>query len=298
VRTLRPETPAALADLVRRLLAKNPQDRPASAAAVAAELAAFVPGAAAQAPTGISPLPAPASWRKRWLPWAAAAAALVVLASLAAAVYHARPKTGESDLAVEVEPLRVERLEITHFTTLPGFDARRGVLGRDSFAAVLDDSVTVAARLSRPAYVYLVAYRPDGTEELCFPESEDEAPPRTEAPRYPSVSRGVNYGLNEGSGLQVFAVLASSEPLPAYKVWRARRGASPWKHAVMPPGTVWWDDGDVVEALTIDNPLGRGKGKKVAGKTPLAELLDWLRAAPEADTVAGMAVAVLPKRKR
>jgi serine/threonine protein kinase len=132
VRTLRQETPQALADLVRRLLAKNPQDRPPGAAAVAAELAVFVPAALSQASTGTPPQPAPPSRRKRWLPWAVAASAALLVLALAVAFHRDWPKTRAPDLPA---PLRVERLEITHFTTLPGFDARQGVLGRDSFAA-------------------------------------------------------------------------------------------------------------------------------------------------------------------
>jgi hypothetical protein len=223
----------------------------------------------------------------------------VVLAFLAVALHNARPKTTELPLPAAIAALRVESLEITHFTTLPGFDRPRGVLGRESFATLLDDSVTVKARLSRPAYAYLIAYRPDGTEELCFPESADEAPPRTDRPRYPSASRGENYGLNEGIGMQVFAVAASSEPLPAYKVWRSRRGTSPWKQTRTPAGIVWWDDGETLEALTIDNPLGqRGKGKQVAGKSPVAQVTDWLRQGPEVETAAALGFVVLPKGKR
>ncbi len=256
VRTLRPEVPEALVNLMRQLMAKDPADRPASAADVAAKLAPFAAGPASLGAKNSDPRPAPLPRRKRWIPWAAtASAAVFVLASLAVALDDVRSKQPEPGTTVPVAALRVESLEIEHFANVPGGkDAPRGFPGRQSFATLVDDSVTVTARLSRPAYAYLIAHRPDGTEELCFPESEDEAPPKTDAPRYPSVSRDENYGLNEGTGLQVFAVVASSEPLPAYKVWRSRRGASPWKHAETPAGIVWWDDGETVEARERSTP--------------------------------------------
>jgi hypothetical protein len=98
--------------------------------------------------------------------------------------------------------------------------------------------------------------------------------------------------------LQVFAVVVSSRPLPSYKVWRAQRGKSPWKTAETPPGVVWRDNGEEIDALTFEDPTGqRGKGREVAGKKPVADLTDWLRQAPDVEAVAAVGFAVLPKRK-
>jgi hypothetical protein len=36
----------------------------------------------------------------------------------------------------------------------------------------------------------------------------------------------------------------------------------------------------------------------VAGKSPLAQLMNWLRQAPDVEASAGMGFAVLPKEKR
>ncbi len=82
--------------------------------------------------------------------------------------------------------LRVTRFEIPHF---PKLDEKRsrtaGLLGRETFMARLDDDVAVQAELSVPAYSYLIAFRPDGTDELCDPEDEDKPPARKRDPRYP-----------------------------------------------------------------------------------------------------------------
>src|SRR5262249_13787531 len=150
----------------------------------------------------------------------------------------------------------------------------RGVLGKKSFTPRLDDSVTLEGKLSRPAYCFLIAFRPNGTEEMCFPENEDEPPPLTDEPRYPALRRDEHYGLNEGTGLQVFALVASNRPLPAYSTWRAQLGSSPWdKHAV-PGEVVWFDDGVFVETMTAAGADRgeRAKGQVLAGKTQLVQL--------------------------
>jgi hypothetical protein len=112
------------------------------------------------------------------------------------------------------------------------------------------------------------------------------------------VARARNYGLQEGEGLWVFAVVASSRSLPAYKEWRAQCKPSPWKKSVTPPGVVWWDNGEEVLALTFDNPTGqRGKGHTVRGRTPVAALTAWLRQCPGVEAVAAKGFAVLPKKE-
>ena len=303
VRSLRPEVPAALAALLDRLLAKRPEDRPRTPKEVAAALAEL-------ATTGTETVregkPVRIKSRRRWL--TAGVCGLMVL-GVAGILIPRNRRVPEMPLnpdrqeiaKVASSKVRVLSLEIKHFANIrrdgSPFDQPRGVLGKNSFAARRDDSVTVEGRLSRPAYAFLISFRPDGTEEVCFPENEDEAPPLTDNPRYPSVSRGVNYGLNEGEGLQLFALVVSSKPLPSFKTWRARLGASPWRKSPAPPGVVWRDDGTNVEALTGDANDTRGKGRQVSGKTPVVNLMDWLRQAPEIDSVAAVGFAVLPKNK-
>ena len=76
-------------------------------------------------------------------------------------------------------------------------------------------------------------------------------------------------------------------------------GASPWKKDVTAPDVVWRDNGVEVAALIPETPANqRGRGREVRGKTLLAELTDWLRRAPGAETVEAVGFAVLPKDKR
>ncbi len=74
----------------------------------------------------------------------------------------------------------------------------------------------VNAELSEPAYSYLIAFRPDGTDELCDPENEDTPPARKRQPAYPPPTKAdVRYRLSEGAGLHAFALVVSRQPLPS-----------------------------------------------------------------------------------
>jgi hypothetical protein len=241
----------------------------------------------------------------RWRPVLAVAActlAAVLLGLAVQALWRDRSpgatRIDSPDSAAAPIALRVLELEVTHLTTRGGktFSA---VLGDQSFETRRGDSVTVKARLSRPAYAYLIAFRPDGADEVCFPEKENEAPPVTDRPRYPWGNQAVSYGLDEGEGLHVFALVVSSRPLPSYTEWRSQCGAMPWKKGLQtPPGVVWWVHDDEAEALTADPAGQRAKGREVAGKAPVVQLTEWLRHAPGIEDATAVGFAVLEAAKK
>ena len=219
-------------------------------------------------------------------------AGALALATLA--LWRGRP--APPDIVPVPDKLQVLSLDVKHFATVNGRrDPRERLLGKDSFVTHCDDSVTVEARLSRPAYAFLIAFRPDGTELVCFPEKEDEAPPRTDRLRYPSASTH-DYRLEEGVGLQAFALVVSSQPLPSFKEWWSRQGC-PWQKSEAPPDVVWRAyDGAEVEALTAD-PSGPRAPREVRGKASVARLADWLSKRPQVEAVVVLGFAVMPKDK-
>src|SRR5437588_265405 len=85
-----------------------------------------------------------------------------------------------------------------------------------------------SASLSRAAYAYLIVFRPDGKDEVLYPQGAREAPEQTDEPRYPSKDRSKVYGLTDGTGLWLVALVASERPLPPYADWRQQRPDSPW----------------------------------------------------------------------
>lgn len=195
--------------------------------------------------------------------------------------------------------LRVTSIDVHHFARRGEAAEDRGVFGRDTFAAVQLDQVTLDAKLSRPAYAYVLAFRPDGQAELCFPEDESEAPPKTDRPRYPwrPESRDLRYGLSEAPGLWVFAVVASDDPLPSFKEWKGKHPLPPAPVLAAAPGTVWWDDGRHVESLAAGRIGGveRGKGERALVPAAMTAITNGLRdSLPHAASAAVGIVAAPP----
>ncbi|HTU22621.1 MAG TPA: serine/threonine-protein kinase [Gemmataceae bacterium] len=300
--SLRPDVPAALAELVSRLLAKCRQDRPQTPAEVVAALTSFTAGSVDAVPAK----PPRGAKNVRRIVAVAAAGALLLLMALALwwnqpdwlrQLGSFSPFQEKDSSPATGEPIQVVALDVRPFAKIAQdgrlFDRPCGLLGHDSFAAYDEDGVTITARLSRPAYAYLIAFRPDGTNELCFPEDENEPPPLTDQPCNPAKMHGLDYGVNDGTAWQVFAVVVSREALPAYRNWRTQRGAAPWKRRTAAPGVVWRDDGTKSEPLT-DPALRNVDGED---RSPLTELTDWLRQDKDIATVAAVAFAVRPKKK-
>ena len=157
------------------------------------------------------------------------------------------------------DELRVKSFQVHHFRKT-GEDSAldEGVIGESSFSATVGDQVTIDVELSRPAYAYLVAFRPDGVMELISPNTDDQPPGRGVRVRYPTADKlDRRYGLQEGSGLWIFAVAASEKPLPAYKNWSEVKPAA-WVPLSGQSVAVLNHDGIWVETLT---PGGRMRAK-------------------------------------
>jgi hypothetical protein len=200
-----PEVPEALSALITRLLARKPDDRPASARAVVellegleaqpAKAPAPAPGAgpaAAGSATSASPaLPGPPraaadtalvrpAAPRRW-PWAALAAG-VVLAAVAAGLVWWWPSAAGVDPpgpvpatpreVVPAAPLTAtldlrawKKEDTTNGRTL----GERGVLPLRA-----GDYVRIEAKASRPAYLYVIYLEAEGTAAPLYPWRDDD----------------------------------------------------------------------------------------------------------------------------
>jgi hypothetical protein len=203
---------------------------------------------------------------------------LLVLGTVLLAFVLNRPKEAARELTSArnepAEPLRIRVPEILHLEHFDDKRTRPGrVLGTDSFGASPDDDIKVTARLSRPAYCYLIVFRPDGQDEVLYPQGAEVVPERTDAPRYPSKDRSKVYRLTEGTGLWLVALVASENPLPAYADWRWDHPGGPWAKSEGEANVVWLDDGQWLEAATPHARRNRGeRGEKEVPATAAAEV--------------------------
>jgi serine/threonine protein kinase len=298
--SVRPEVPAALAALVARMLAKDPRDRPQTAAEVAAALAPFA------GDTGSPPIstdrtarPPRGGRQRHWLVAAGLMAALVALC-VSAWVWRSRhasvpppdPSPPPTPGAVETRPLTA-RLRVFRYDSGGPNDRLDGQLGEDVFRVRFGDRVGVEAELSEPAHAYLIAFNPTadaGKAEQPVPRREADRTPEKHA----RLSPGVKLRLNDGVGLQAFAVVASRKPLPAYTAWRQQRPSLPWEPRRATAGVVWLSGGERTRGL-----YGPGGGvsravQEESDEAALGELARALRRLPGVEAVAVIGFAVEP----
>jgi serine/threonine protein kinase len=302
-RTVNPAVPDALSAYVDRLLAKSRTARPGSAAEVAAALRDFESG---NAPPTIDWKPA-AKKSPRTLTIGCTLTltlCLVVGVGLISQlgqnanssfthVGSALPPTNSKSPKGVDTVLSIQSLDLLHYRPTADRDLPKGTIGQDSFDVAFGDKVQIRAVLSKAAHAYLLAFRPDGVVELCYPESEDLAPPPSALPRYPLTDDGKAYGLTDGTGLWVFAIVASDKPLPPYRDWIAKNPVE-WKTRNAPGETVWRHDGSRLEPKL---PTGgtRAKGSTIddaAGDAIRAVVRDLGRSGA---TVAALGFGVRPK---
>jgi hypothetical protein len=232
-------------------------------------------------------------------PYVVLARALSLLVLAALGLWVTRGRTVAERQPAAVSPLRILGLDIQHLAKQGENQfVLRGNLGERSFGVQPDDDVLVQAELSEPAYAYLIAFRPDGIDEICDPDDPAARPPKAQRPRYPPAAKTkVVYRLDNGSGLQAFALVVSRDPLPPYREWEKAQGPPPWRRGLSsPPGVVWWHDGQWLAALTADDPTGRrGKDAPIRGDgSVVAELAAWLGARQGIEAVAVKAFPVPP----
>jgi hypothetical protein len=318
-----PDVPAGLADVLDRMLAKAPANRFLAPAEVAEALRPFTSGAdlaglrdagAAAAPSAGVPTPAPGlgetaqerSGRGRpgpvVLPRYALAVAVGAFALLlAAALLWLTPGEPAKPAAKSVE---ITEMHVSHYRDRGATSL--GNLRTSTEAIRVNDDVRIAAELSSPAYHYLIAFNPDGEDQLCLPEDSkgrgapDVRPDRRADVRYPGKESTF---VLDAKGLQAFVLAASSKPLPPYKEWRDGAREIPWKANKVSPGLQlprrqrdgwrWHFDGREFTHF----PEDRGKIEpKEAAPESFRKLCEFFKGRAEFDAVQAIAFPVADEK--
>jgi hypothetical protein len=173
-----------------------------------------------------------------------------------------------------------------------------GQLFQLPFAAL----VRLEVELSGPAHAYLIAFHPNGTEQLLWPVNADKkadptvVPPRADRLKYPA-RRGANgepvlFRLDDEprGGLQAFAVVLARAPLPSFAEWREARGPAPWRREEGWKG-LWLADAEGVYPVLPGRGAVRGTEVELS-VPPLRRLCQALRRGAAVDGVEVLAVPV------
>jgi hypothetical protein len=274
-RDVRPELPAALSDLIMRLLAKDQDRRPASARAVADGLAA---GTTDADQTVTAPPRRRDRRPRRRAGLVAAAAVLVVGGGLVAwRGWPAPPGTGgPGPTPVDAGP---------RADAPPAAPALKGVLdvrvwpkdknrpqGQRLEAEVLPlkagDLLRIEASLNRPAYLYLVWLDSGGAATPLWPWANSDwgnRPADRDRPRQalnipPESDRG--HPLQPGpSGIEALLLLARETPLPAGEDLAKRFAGLPRQadlHPLRARVAAWFEDGEPVRDEPERAPINLG----------------------------------------
>lgn len=186
------------------------------------------------------------------------------------------------------QPLRIKAMSISHYR---GPESQYlGDIGIGSVAACVDDDIRLHADLTRPAYCYLVALNPDGSEQLCYPEDRAAVPALIEKIDYPRGPRAY-FGLTDGVGFQAFVLVASQKPLPPYAQWRSQAGTLPWGRTNPEDGT-WCFDGARFDRLGETRGQVRERG---GPPKAFAEVCQVLKTAPAIEQIRAVAFPILPR---
>src|SRR5262249_39705449 len=310
-----------LSAVLDRMLAKDPADRFQSPAEVAEALRPFTSGSdlagvlgadgAANAPAGLSCAEAPTAVPGLWetasertgrgrrllgapsryaLPVALAALCLLLGAGLLWLRRGGPP--GPAAKPLEITELRVTNSREKGDKVMP-----LGDLPWSPWAVHPDDRLAIAADLSVPAYYYLIAFNPKGSEagivQLCQPEATDGLDAEAVRPERRTKVRCPKDFIPDAVGLQVFVLAASTKPLPPYKKW-CDQADPPWAGVKVSGAWRWHFDGRKFTRWPVDR--GRLERKEDVPE-PLRKLCEFFKGRAEFEAVQVIAFPVTDGQK-
>jgi tRNA A-37 threonylcarbamoyl transferase component Bud32 len=216
--------PVAWSELVMRLLAKKPEERPASAAEVVAAIRALGaggPNLPSTVPEGQRPVGWPGRGR-RWVVVAGVGLGCVLLAALLAAVLFRSPGPTPLQLQLSLQAKKMGQNRLVSLDEPNVLPLQAG------------DALRIEARTARPAYFYVLNMDAEGKVWPMYPwrnDNWDDVP--DEKPRtffcIPDPGQGDASKLDPGpSGIESVVVLARETPLTAAEREQLRNLLQKW----------------------------------------------------------------------
>jgi len=277
VRAFNPDVPADLEAIVMKCLERNPDRRYATARELADDLGRWLRKEPVVAHSLTLAYRLSKRVRRQRRALAIVAVLLVAQVALGLALYHY--------FAPSAAP-QVESFVVSHFRGAKAHP--EGEIGRLSIDVREDDDVRVTARFNRPGYCFLIAFNPDGKDQLCYPSDPAEPPAKITELDYPR-DQTHYFPLTDGVGLQVFVLVVSWQPLPAYRDWR---GQAPWRKLPAADDDIWQYDG---RRFNYRGQLRAPERERQGAPAALQELIDFVKARPGVEAVQALAFPVKKK---
>jgi hypothetical protein len=258
---LNPDVPPPLENLIFRLLARDPEDRPVSAAEVGRELRAL----AGQVHAGASAAGARHPRRR----WRAVAAALAALAAVAVGTGVAFAPPWQPAAPAPPPPLDQPAplkgtLDIR--VTEPGNPRRQGLLLHQPLALPLQAEMwmEIEAEVNRPAYLYVVYLDSNGKATPLFPWLEYDWRQRpAEERRLRLYQKGPL--APSPSGVESLLLLVRAERLPDDVDLAALFAGLPRQNGLPDPrARAWFENGELVRHDRDRGPVRVGQGQEDA----------------------------------
>jgi len=297
-----PKVPRDMSVICAKAMEKDVNERFQSMDEFAAELRRFLTGQNIETPasTALARVVKRVRWRPGWNAAIGLIAAVVILVILMLQSHE--PTEAEKPIGgnqaetssifvpeIQKEPLRANLNVLVY----PGNGhSTSKELGEEAFSARFNDNIRLLVELSGPSYCYLIAFNPDGKEQLCFPRDGSIVPERIDRLAHPE-GLGDGFGLTDGIGLQAFVLLVSREPLPAYCDWRRRAGAMKWKETSGRGNPVIWRY-DGTNIFSSVNTRGEIRPLNLPTPQEFVDICECLRnQQPEFETIQAVAFQVL-----
>jgi hypothetical protein len=148
-----------------------------------------------------------------------------------------RPKIPASVDALKIEPLRI--MPFRPGTTPPDMKKYNP---SEFFGCRVGDSLRIEVRFNVPSSYFVLAYKPDGTEVLLDPVSEDDVPEFKDGNSFviTADANGPGALTSQPGWLFIAAVGTRAHLVQSFERWQNHCGATPWKRLALVESTAVW----------------------------------------------------------
>ncbi len=209
-------------------------------------------------------------------------------------MHSAGPAPPESPPLSQPLARQAARVSYEHFGITAAGDTTSSTLF-DNGDVHEQDAIRITANFPVPSYCFLIALNPPGSEQpvqLCFPADDDTVQPLPmDRLVYPEQS-GQGFYFSDGAGQQIFLLVRSKAPLPAFRDWLIGVGNELATVTHQTSGIWYWEDGELVSRHRRHQ---RGSVRDLEGTLAFSQLCRQIESSSAHCLVDAVTFPVLPR---